>query len=305
MMIIGESIHVISSRVRVAIDGRDTAFIQDLARKQVQGGADWLDLNIGPQRKAGAEVMPWIVSAVQQVADKPLSLDTTNATAMEAGLKVVKKTPLINSTDATEERMAAMFPLAAKYNANIIALTLAKTGLPTTADARMELASAILATAAEHGVPPDHIFLDPLVMTVNGNQDQAPQTVNAVRFFKQISDPPCRTTCGLSNISNGAPPEVRPLINRVYMVMLMGAGIDTAIADALDADLVEARRMVLRRDTSTAKGKLYVALYDTYAAGEEFDPSGVDTRDPELSDIVKTVRMLENKTLYAHSYLRL
>ncbi|MBI4297145.1 MAG: dihydropteroate synthase [Chloroflexi bacterium] len=305
MVIIGECIHVISGRVRTAIENRDRAFIQDIARRQVKAGAGRLDLNIGPQRKAGPEIMTWMVETVQEATDTPLSLDTTNALAMEAGLKVCKKQPLINSTDATPERMAAMLPLAARYNSCIIALTLAATGLPTTADARMELASTILAAAAEHGVPPENIYLDPLVLTINGNQDQAQQTINAVRFFKQISDPPCCTTCGLSNVSNGAPPEIRPLINRVFFIMMMGAGVDSAIADPFDSELMEAQRTVLKRDASTPKGKLYLALYDAYAAGEEFDPSGWDAKDPELSDILKTIRVLENKTLYAHGYLRL
>jgi 5-methyltetrahydrofolate corrinoid/iron sulfur protein methyltransferase len=306
MIIIGESIHVISPRVREAIETRNKAFIQDLARRQVEKGAAMIDLNIGPQKKAGPEVMPWIVQTVQEVVSVPLSLDTTNPAAMEAGLKVCKQQPLINSTDATPERLAALMPLAAKYNANIIALALAGKGLPTSADARIELASEMLLPAAmENGVPTDRIFLDPLVLTVNGNQDQAISTVETIRFFKQMADPPCKTTCGLSNVSNSCPNELRPLLNRVFLVMMMGAGLDTAIADALDDKLVEVVRIVEKRDTTTPKGKLYVKLYDTYAAGEKFDESGVDMNNPELSEIVKTIRIFENKTLYAHGYLRL
>jgi 5-methyltetrahydrofolate corrinoid/iron sulfur protein methyltransferase len=306
MIAIGECIHVISPSVRQAIEGRDKAFIQDLARKQVEGGAGMLDLNIGPQKKAGAEIMPWIVETVQEVTDIPLSLDTTNAAAMEAGLKVCRQTPLINSTDATPERIAALIPLAAKYKANIIALTLAASGLPTSAEARLELATEVIFPAAdEHGIPMENIYLDPLVLTVNGNQDQALATIEAVRMFKMISDPPPQTTCGLSNISNSCPNELRPLINRVFLVMMMGAGLDTAIADPLDRELIEVIRLVEGRDDSTPKGKLYLDLYDTYVGGGEFDASGVDMSDPELRDIVKTIQMLENKTLYAHGYLRL
>jgi 5-methyltetrahydrofolate corrinoid/iron sulfur protein methyltransferase len=306
MIGIGECIHIISQSVKAAVENRDKAFIQDLARKQADKGAAYLDLNIGPQKKAGAEIMPWMVETVQEVTGIPLSLDTTNAVAMEAGLKVCKATPLINSTDSTEERLSALMPLAASYNANIIALTLAKGGLPTTADARVELAAErIFPVAAELGIPNERIFLDPLVLAVNGNQDQAQETINAVRFFKQMTDPPPMTTCGLSNVSNTCPEEIRSILNRVFCVMMMGAGLDSAILDPFDGELMEVIRIVESRDESTAKGKLLVALYDAYAAMEPFDTSAVDMSDSELSDIAKTIRIMQNETLYAHSYLRM
>ena len=306
MLVIGESIHVIAPRVREALDGRNKAVIQELARQQVAGGAQMLDLNIGPQKRSGPEVMAWVVDTVQGVTDVPLSLDTTNAAAVEAGLKQVKKKALINSTDATPQRLEALMPLAAKYGASIIGLTLAATGLPTTADARIQLASEVLFPACEkYGVPLEDLYLDPLVLTVNGNQDQSLATVEAVRFFKQMADPPPKTTCGLSNISNGAPRELRPLINRVFLLMMMGASLDSAILDALDPEVMEAIRIVQARDTSTPRGRLYLAIYDAYARGEAFDSSIPEARDPKLQDIVKTVQMLENRFLYAHGYLKM
>ncbi len=306
MIGIGECIHIIAQSVRTAVENRDKAFIQDLAQKQADKGAAYLDLNIGPQKKAGAEVMLWMVEAVQEVTDLPLSLDTTNPAAIEAGLRACQKTAIINSTDSTEERLTALMPLAAEYNANIIALTLAKGGLPTSADARVELAAErVFPAAAEHGIPSDRIWLDPLVLTVNGNQDQVQQTIEAVRFFNEMTDPPPKTTCGLSNVSNTCPDEIRPLLNRVFCVMMMGAGLHSAILDPFDDELMELIRIVSDRDESTAKGKLYVALYDAYAAMEQFDTSGVDMSDPEISGIVKTIRVMQNETLYAHSYLRM
>jgi len=306
MIIIGEGIHIISKRVKEAIDNRDKGFIQELAKRQVEKGAHVLDLNLGPMKKTGPEVMTWVVETVQEAVDVPLSLDSTNAAAIEAGLKLCQKKAIINSTDATEERLTALMPLAAKYNANIIALSLGKVGLPTTADARIELvAEKILPVAMEHGVPTDNLYLDPLVLTINGNQDQTPETINAVRFFKQMTDPPAMTTCGLSNVSNSCPAEIRPILNRVFLMMMLGAGLDSAIADPLDDDLMEAVRIIESRDDSTPKGELYLALYDAYALSEEFDTSTVDMTDPELRDIAKTIDVLQNKTLYAHGYLRL
>ena len=305
MIIIGECIHVIATSIRKAIEERDKAFIQALTKRQVDSGANIIDLNIGPQKKAGAEVMPWMVETVQEVTDLPLTLDTTNAVAIEAGLKVCKNKAIINSTDATEERLSALMPLAAKYNCDIIALSLAKVGLPTTADSRIELAAEILAVAEAEGVPSDRIWLDPLVLTINGNQDQTLETIEAVRFFKQMADPAPMTTCGLSNVSNSCPEELRPLLNRVFMVMMAGAGLDSAIADPLDEKLMEVVKILADTDDSTVKGKLYLDLYDAYQAGEQLDTGAVDMGDPEVSDIVKTIRIMQNETLYAHGYLRL
>lgn len=306
MLVIGECLQIISKTVRTAIEERDKAFVQDLAKRQVEKGADMLDLNIGPQKKAGPEVMDWLVNAVQEVVDVPLSLDTTNAQAIEAGLKIAKKKPMINSTNADPERMAVSFPLAAKHNANIIALTLRATGLPATADTRIEILSEDMLPAIEqYGVPLDSVYIDPLVLTVDGCQDHAPEVCKAVRIFRQITDPPLHTTCGLSNISNGAPKDVRPILNRTFLVMLMGAGLDSAIADPFDDELMEAIRIIKNRDDSTAKGRIYLALYDAYAAEQEFDPSIIDMNDPEQAAIMKTIKVLENKTIYAHSYLEL
>ncbi len=306
MLIIGESIHIISKRVREAIDNRDKDSIQALAQRQVEKGAGMLDLNLGPMKKTGPEVMTWIVNAVQEVVDIPLSLDTTNAAAIETGLKLCKKKTLINSTTADPERLKVLFPLAAKYDANIIALALRATGLPLSADARVEIVTDDLMTAAaEYGLPLENIYFDPLAMTVNGTQEHAPEVIKTTFIIKQLSDPPLKTTCGLSNVSNACPREVRPTLNRVYLAMLMGAGMYSAIADPLDDELMEMIRIIEGRDDSTPKGKLYLDIYDAYAAGEDFDASTVDMSIPELSDIAKTVNVLQNKTLYAHGYLKL
>lgn len=306
MLIIGECLQILSMAVRTSIEERDKAFVQDLAQRQVAKGAQVLELNIGPQKKAGAEVMDWLVNAVQEVVDVPLSLDTTNPEAIEAGLKVCKRKPIINSTNADPERLAVLLPLAAQNNANIIALTLRATGLPVSADARVEIVIEDLLPAIEqYTVPLENVYFDPLVMTVDGTQEHAPEIVKAARIFKQISDPPLLTTCGLSNVSNGAPTEVRPILNRVFLVMLMGAGLDSAILDPFDDELMETIRILENRDDSTAKGRVYLALHDACAADEEFDPSIIDMSNPEQSAILKTIRVLENKVIYAHSYLQL
>jgi 5-methyltetrahydrofolate corrinoid/iron sulfur protein methyltransferase len=306
LTIIGENIHIISPKVKAAFETQDDKLIQGMALAQVKHGAHMLDLNIGPQRKRGVEVMEWIVGAVQAVTDTPLSLDTTNAAALEAGLKKVKRQAMINSTSADPERLENIMPLAAKYNAKVIALTMGKTGIPTTADARVGMAMEVLIPKAmELGVPMSNLYLDPLVLTVNGTQEHAPETLNAVRFFKQLSDPPPMTVVGLSNISNSVPNEGRSLINRTYLVMLMAAGLDAAIADPLDEKQNEFIRIVQERDTGTGLGKLLVTLYDKTAAMEQLEPSDVDMKDSAQSDVWKTAQILYNKVIYAHAYLRM
>jgi 5-methyltetrahydrofolate corrinoid/iron sulfur protein methyltransferase len=305
MLLIGENIHIIAAGVKAAIETRDAAFIQDLAVRQVEAGAGVLDLNIGPQKKHGAEIMPWIVEVVQEVTDVPLSLDTTNLAAMEAGLRVCRQPAILNSASADPARLDSVMGLAADHGARVIALTMGVDGIPTTADGRAAIAMETLLPAAEAaGVPVADVLLDPLVLTVTCNQDVARESVEAIRMFKMMTDPPPTTVVGLSNISNGCPPETRPLINRTLLVMLLGAGLDSVIADPLDAELAEFIGIVERRDDSTALGKLVVALNDASAAMDELDPSLVDESDPRQADLYKTYRMLQNEVIYADSYLR-
>ncbi len=305
MFIIGENIHIIAPRVKEAIANRDTKAIQAMALAQVQAGASCIDLNIGPQRKAGVEVMEWIVDAVQEVTDVPLSLDTTNLAAIEAGLKRCRRPAFINSVSAEEERLQAVPLVAAKYGAKLIALTMAKEGIPVAADERVAIAmDRLIPRALEVGMPMEDLYIDPLVLTVAGTQEYVPNAVEAIRMFKQIMDPPPMTVVGLSNVSNSVPDENRSLINRVYLVMLMAVGLDAAIADPLDQAQNEVIRIVENRDDSTPVGRLLLNLYDTTQAMEEFDPGVVDMEDPEQVAIYKTIRILKNEMIYADSYLR-
>ncbi|UCC86343.1 MAG: dihydropteroate synthase [Anaerolineales bacterium] len=305
MYIIGENIHIISQAVKDAVAARDIRFFQDLAVKQVEAGAHVLDLNIGPQKKAGHEIMPWLVKGVQEVVDVPLSLDTTNLAAIEAGLKVAKAQCIINSTSAEEERLEKVPPLAKEYNAKLIALTMGKGGIPVGAEERVNIAlEKLIPRAMELDIAMEDLLIDPLVLTVSGCQEYCPECVEAVRILKVAGDPPPMTNTGLSNVSNAVPGAMRPLINRTYCVMLMAAGVDYAIADPLDVQLKEFLRIVNQRDDSTGIGKLLLALYDKTAAMDRLTIDDVDMDDPEQADIFKTVQILYNDIIYTDSYLR-
>ncbi len=305
MYIIGENIHIISPSVKEAVAERNIKFFQDLAVRQVEAGADALDLNIGPQKKAGHEIMPWLVKGVQEVVDVPISLDTTNLTAIEEGLKVSKSQCIINSTSAEEERLEKVPPLAKQYGAKIIALTMGKGGIPVGAEERVNIAlEKLIPRAMELDIPMEDLLIDPLVLTVSGCQEYCPECVEAVRILKVAGDPPPMTNVGLSNVSNAVPREMRPLINRTYCVMLMAAGVDYAIVDPLDEDLKEFIRIVNERDDSTGVGNLLVALYDKTAAMDRLTADDVDMNDPAQVDIFKTVQILYNDIIYTDSYLR-
>ena len=306
MYIIGENIHIISDKVKKALRERDTRFFQDLAARQVEAGAQALDLNLGPRKKDWEEVFPWMVETVEAVVDVPLSFDSTNLQGIEAGLKkVTKAQPIINSTSAEPERLEKVPLLAQEHNARLIALTMGKSGIPVGADERVTIAlEKLIPRALEIGFPISDLIIDPLVLTVSGCQEYAPELIEAVRTLQYAWDPPPPVSVGLSNVSNAVPHENRALLNRVYCVMLMGAGLEMMIADPFDEALKEAVRIIEERDDSTPVGQLYLKIHDRIADMEDPQLSDVDMSDPEQVDIWQTVQILLNKVIYADSYLQ-
>jgi 5-methyltetrahydrofolate corrinoid/iron sulfur protein methyltransferase len=241
MIIIGEKISIIAKKVREAMTTLDPKPIQEIAEAQWKAGAHFIDVNIGPAEEKGDDLMKWMVETIQEKVHAPLCLDTTNPTALEAGLKAHNNQwgkALINSTSNEPERFV-MLELAAKYNAQVIGLTLGKGGLPADAEERCAIAAEIMARAAEYGVPLEDIFLDPLILQVCTMQDQATHAIKAVKMFRELNDPPMKTVVGLSNISNGVPREMRSLIDRVYLTLLMYEGLTAAIMNPLDKELMD------------------------------------------------------------------
>ena len=305
MYIIGENIHIISEKVKEALKERDRKFFQELAVKQVEAGAQALDLNLGPRKSDWEEVFPWMVETVEQVVDVPLSFDSTNLLGIEAGLKKVSKAqPIINSTSAEPERLEKVPLVAKKYNTRLIALTMGKSGIPVAADERVNIAlEALIPRMLEIDYPVKDLIIDPLVLTVSGCQEYCPHLIEAVRTLEYAWDPPPAISVGLSNVSNAVPKENRPLINRVYGVMLMGSGLKMMIADPFDEQLKEAIRIIEQRDDSTPLGKLYLKIADRIAEADEPCVDDVDLNDPDQVRVWKTVQVLFNKVIYADGYL--
>jgi 5-methyltetrahydrofolate corrinoid/iron sulfur protein methyltransferase len=307
MYIIAENFHIIAPGFKQAVQDKDEGYIKDTAVKMVEAGADAIDLNIGPQKKRGHEILPWLVDVVQDAVgpEIPLVLDTTNLTAIEAACEVTKAQPIINSTSAEPERLESVPIVAKKYNTRLIALTMAKAGIPVGADERVTLAlEHLIPRALELDLPITDLIIDPLVLTVSGCQEYCPECIEAVRTLKFAWDPPPLTNAGLSNVSNAVPNQLRPLLNQTYMVMLMGAGIDMVIADPFDRDLMEWIRIVEERDEITPLNKLLLTLYDRVAAMEELQPGDVNMDDPAQKDVWLTYQVLMNKVIYTDAYLR-
>jgi 5-methyltetrahydrofolate corrinoid/iron sulfur protein methyltransferase len=305
MYIIGENIHIISSRVKEALKEKDAKFFQDLAVKQVEHGAQALDLNLGPRKKDWEEIFPWMVESVEAVVDIPLSFDSTNLQGIEAGLKkVTKAQPIINSTSAEAERLEKVPLLAKEYDTRLIALTMGKSGIPVGADDRVNIAlEKLIPRMLEIDYPIENLIIDPLVLTVSGCQEYCPELIEAVRTLQYAWDPPPAISVGLSNVSNAVPSENRRLINRTYCAMLMGVGLQMMIADPMDEKLKNTVRVIEERDDSTPVNRLYLKISDRIAAMEEPTIEDVDMNDPEQAAIWKTVQILLNKVIYADSYL--
>lgn len=249
MLVIAENINVMINKIGAAMKNKEKEPIQDLAKKCEAAGADVLDLNLGPARKGGAETMEFVVEAVAEVSGLQQCLDTTNEEAMEAGLQKCDelglKKPIINSFSAQPDKMENILPLAAKYDCEIIGLTMGQ-AIPIDADERIALAYEVVCAANEQGIPNEKIFVDPIILPVGVDvgQQHAVAVQEVIKMIQDMFDPPVQTTCGLSNISNGAPDELRPAINNVYLSMLAAVGMSSAIIDVLDSEMMRTIRLI-------------------------------------------------------------
>ncbi len=293
--VIAENINVMSKKIGPAMKARDPKPIRELAERLTEAGADYLDINLGPARKKGDELMEWVVGIVQEVSDLPLYLDTMNVAAMEAGLKVYqnkKGKAVINSIMARDDRMDALIPFCTKYDAGMVALLWGPDGIPRDENERGELAANIVYRAQGEGVPGEDIFVDPIVVPVSSQQVES---LGCTKFMGMIPEifPECNSTCGLSNISNGCPEKLRPLVNQTYMAMLKRNGLNSAIMDPFDKALM---------DIARSKREDLEALVGRVMDEEQIDLSALSK---EEQDYVKTAEILLNKKLYSDSWLDL
>jgi len=236
-VVIGERIHCISPNIRRAFDEKDPEPILERAREQIDAGAAYLDVNIGPAEKNGEDLMKWAVTLLQENFNNiPLCLDTANTKAIEAGLTVYNRTrgkPIINSADAGER--IGTIDIAAAGDAICVALCSAH-GVPSDNDERMAYCQQMLERAMEQGMEPEDLWFDPLFLVIKGMQEKQ---MEVLEFIKMLSDMGFNSTGGLSNISNMMPKHIRPIIDSAMVAMAIQNGLTSAIVNPCDLRLME------------------------------------------------------------------
>lgn len=300
MKLIGENIHIISKSVREALENRDENFVKNLIK--IQDNVDCIDLNIGPARGKLDKIFDWLIPLAQ---DKNLSLDSTNVQALVDGMKLVKNPSecFINSTSKDSEKLEILTDLAAEYGSNLIALALSKeTGIPKTADGRLEIVFEIYEKCMEKGIKSDKIYFDPLILPICADQSQALESLNTIQMVKESFEPKVNTVIGLSNISNGCPKDLRPMINRVYATLAFGAGLDAIILDAKDLELVRILKMLESQNPETSVDKLYFNLANMVQNFEDISEIEFDKTNIREQNIIKTAEILLNKKIYSDSF---
>lgn len=234
MFLIGELINSTRKRIRTAAESRDAAYIQDVARRQAEAGAQMLDVNGGiPGREP--ETLCWLVDTVQQVTDLPLCLDSSDPEALRRALPLCKQRPMINSINDEPDRFEAVLPLVKEFNTKVIALCMGAAGPPSRLEDRLETAFRLVDRLTAAGVALDDIYVDPCVLPVSTGPDHGRFVAEAISQIR-ARYPGVHASVGLSNVSFGLP--CRKLLNEVFLVLLLSRGLDAVIADPCDRWLI-------------------------------------------------------------------
>lgn len=303
MIYIGENIHIISKQVREALENKDEIFVKNLVK--FQENMDCIDLNVGPARGKLDNIFEWLCPLA---GDKNISFDSTNIDAVEQGLSLVKNTEncFINSTSRDFEKLNRLVDLALEYNCNLIALAMSKeTGIPKTADGRLELVFDIYEKCMEKGLDSSKLFFDPLVLPVSVEQSQALEALSTLQMVKESFEPREKTIIGLSNISNGLPKSIKPLMNRVFGVLAFGAGLDAVIMDAGDLELVRIFKMLESETPDMPEDELYLNLSNMVKTFEDLSCIKFDKNSIKEQNIFKTAEILLNKKIYSDSFTQI
>ena len=291
---IAESINIMGTRTGKAMKERDPGPIQLMANEEAANGGDFLDLNIGPARKDGPELMPWIVNQVEEITDCPLSLDTTNPDALISGIKAAKRPEnhIMNSISLQPERMKKLIPVAAESKCFVVGLLWGVDGMPRDANERASMTVELAMAMNEAGIPNEKILFDPIATPITLGSDQVMSGIDYLAMLQEIA-PGAKSTVGLSNVSNGVATEKRHYLNRAYLAMLMKYGIWSAIVDAYDQELMELAH--------GERPELIKIVHDIMD-GNDPDPSALSPKELEY---YKTTRVLLGKTVFSESWLEL
>ncbi len=235
MLIVAERINSTRKRIARAVRDRDADFIRREAIKQAEAGAGFIDVNAGTSVAHEVNDLVWLTETVQSATEVPVCVDSANPKALDAALKAHKGGALVNSITAEKERIENILPLVLKYNTRVVALAMDDGGMPETADQRLTVVAALVERLTKEGIARDRMYFDPLIRPISTNPDQALQAIEATRrIMTEFAG--VHTICGLSNISFGLPK--RNLLNRAFLTLLIGAGLDGAIIDPTEPGMV-------------------------------------------------------------------
>lgn len=239
MYVIGERINGMWNDIKRAILDKDEGPVKEWTDKQVAAGADALDVNVGPATSKQVDALLWMCEIIRNVnANIPIAVDNAKWDVMKEVIPQVPGPKIINSSKADPEILTNYCGLAAEHDCALIGLTIDQRGIPTDVDTRVEMGATILTTAMEAGLPPDKIFIDAIIQPVNVAPKQPLAVMKAMEQLRIMSDPPPHLVLGLSNVSQGA--RERELINRTYIAMAVPCGLDSAIMDPCDKELMDA-----------------------------------------------------------------
>ncbi len=234
MIIIGEKINGAIPSVSQAIENRDEAFIRDLARRQAEAGANYLDVCAGRAPEHEEEELLWLIGVVQSETDTPLCVDSPNPRLLEKVVPQVRGKGLVNSVSGEGEKCEILYPMVRDLGWDVVALTCDNDGIPNETDKKVAIAFDLIERAAGYGIGPERIYIDPLVLSLSAVHDAMLNFTAAIRTIKGRY-PTVKITSGLSNISFGMP--YRKIINQVFLILSQEAGMDSAIMDPTNRDL--------------------------------------------------------------------
>ena len=269
MLVIGECINASIQSVAQAIGTRDREFIQNLAKVQADAGADFIDVNVGAgdsSQSKQIETIEWVIEAVQEITDKPLTIDSDLHVIIEAALGKYKgETIMINSVTAEPERLETIGSLAAKSKARLVALAMGAEGIPESVELRLKACETIITRLTSMGMTAEQIYFDPLVLPISVDPKQGMVTLQTIKQIKERY-PSANTAMGLSNISFGLPS--RKVVNRAFLLMAASSGLDAAILDPRDEKMMS---QVKIGDMLTGKDALCKGYIKAYRQGKIID----------------------------------
>jgi cobalamin-dependent methionine synthase I len=303
MLLIGNQFRLTRSVLSAAVNLRRESLIRSFARQQVEAGANWLLVDMGPQHHDGAAALSWLVETIHSEIQVPLVLRSDDPVALEAGLEAARDMVMIDATLPAVDDLAPYLELAKRAHARL-AFSACPEGLPVPTEERVSRVTEILIPQAlEAGLPQEHLYVDPLVAALTCDQPKVPATVETLRLLKVAADPAPNTLVHLDDIADGVSDAAKPFIIHTYVTMLLASGLDALVGNFLDPELMDVLRVVRERDPSTAYDRLLIRLFDVTKVDAELDPASIDSSDPDQVSLFKTVQVLTNRLIYADSYL--